>query len=100
MSLTGPIMASSSLLSSFQSCSLQSSLSSRFWPLAQPGSTIAGLEAQQWCCQFNANQSAAFADEQVPGAEKIAPLAQFGVVLLIEGLSKADFSFEIEVVAH
>ena len=53
----------------------------------------------RWC-QSNANQSPLFADEQVQGDEKVAPLAKSGVPFLFEPYSGVDVPFEVEVIVH
>ena len=52
------------------------------------------------CCQSNANQSPLFANEQVLGDEKVAPLAKSGVAFLFESNSGVDVPFEVEVIVH
>ena len=54
----------------------------------------------RWCCQSNANPSPIFADEQVLGDEKVAPLAKRGVSFLFEPDSGVDVPFEVEVIVH
>ena len=46
------------------------------------------------------NPSPFFADEQVSGDEKIAPLAKSGVAFLFEPYSGVDAPFEVEVIVH
>jgi hypothetical protein len=57
-----------------------------------------------WCTacwgQANANPSPLFADEQVLGDEKVAPLAKGGVAFLFESNSGVDMPFEVEVIVY
>jgi hypothetical protein len=59
------------------------------------GSDICG----RWC-KANANPSPIFADEQVLGDEKVAPLAKRGVSFLFEPYSGVDVPFEVEEIVH
>ena len=52
------------------------------------------------CCQSNANPSPFFANEQVLGDEKVAPLAKGGVAFLFEANSWVDVPFEVKVIVH
>jgi hypothetical protein len=52
------------------------------------------------CCQTNANQSPLFANEQVLGDEKVAPLAKRGFSHRLEPGLSIDLSLMVEVVAH
>lgn len=52
------------------------------------------------CCQSNVNPSPIFADQQVLGDEKVAPLAKGGVSFLFEPDSGVDVPFEVEVIVH
>jgi hypothetical protein len=63
-------------------------------------STVPFERYPAWCCQSNANQSPLFANEQVLGDEKIAPLAKGGVAFLFEADSRVDVPFEVEVIVH
>ena len=59
------------------------------------------LKNTEWrCCQSIANPSPIFADEQVLGDEKVAPLAKRGVSFLFEPDSGVDVPFEVEVLVH
>ena len=60
---------------------------------------LARLELER-CCQSNANQSPLFANKQVLGDEKVAPLAKSGVSFLFEPCSGVDVPFEVEVIVH
>ena len=50
--------------------------------------------------QSNENSSPLFADGQVLGDEKVAPLAKGGVAFLFGSNPGADVPFEVEVIVH
>jgi len=56
------------------------------------------LESFERCCQADANQSPLFANDEVLGDEKVAPLAKGGVAFLFEANSRVDVPFEVEVI--
>jgi len=56
-------------------------------------------KAEGWC-QSNANQSPVFANEQVLGDEKVAPLAKRGVTHCFEPSPSIDISLMIEVIVY
>ena len=59
-----------------------------------------GFFASVRSCQTNANPSPIFADGQVLGDEKVAPLAKGGVAFLFGSNPGADVPFEVEVIVH
>ena len=51
-------------------------------------------------CQTNANQSQLFANEEVLGGEKVAPLTKGGVTHCLEPVPSIDIPLKTEVIVH